>query len=331
MWTRLPAIALLGCVDIGTHPVPAGPSARVPPPAILEADDLTAGETADLRVVGAPPLEKVRFFRSPSGLGAGPCHPVQGVCAGLLAPLVQLGEATTDAAGTAALAVTLDPDAPAIAYLQAFVSSPAGPVATNTLVVDVAPPTCDLVLTGVGDSWRDVLGCASETIGDLPGARVEFPAQATSFPYPASTTFAYDVVLDGALPCVAARPLSPGSCRAQDDLQLSVSISGFAADGSPQYSCLDGCLDGELCDNYAPAQALLPGVTHLESQWDGLASEWDWAEDGIPPVPGPAFPVGSYTFDVRFAGWIPDPAVADACVRYDQTWSLPFDVVEPAP
>ncbi len=89
----------------------------------LTVSPLQRGQTANLSAVNAQFQESVIFLASARGLGAGVCPPVLGgLCVDLLAPVMNLGSAVANAAGTATLQLNVPPGAPLITmHFQAVV------------------------------------------------------------------------------------------------------------------------------------------------------------------------------------------------------------------
>ena len=110
----------------------------------LAQSPLQRGQPASFTASNARPGETVYFLYSLAGTGAGPClAQLGGLCLDLLSPVVLLGSAAADPAGTAVLDLTVPPGAPLVAvHTQAVAQrGPGGSssVKTNTVSAVILP------------------------------------------------------------------------------------------------------------------------------------------------------------------------------------------------
>lgn len=79
----------------------------------LTQTPLVRGQPATWTVTGANPGERVRIYRSRTGIGDGPCPPAYGgLCIDLQPPVRVLGDAVADASGIAEVTITIPPATP---------------------------------------------------------------------------------------------------------------------------------------------------------------------------------------------------------------------------
>ena len=124
-------------VDCQGAPLPGGAP-------LLTQAPLLRGGVSEFQVTPAHPGELVWFFVSFQGIGLGPCLPeLGGRCLDLLPPVVRLGAAPVDAAGTATLLLTVPPQAPLLdVHTQAAVERGVGgteSVTTTTVTAPILP------------------------------------------------------------------------------------------------------------------------------------------------------------------------------------------------
>jgi len=90
------------------------PAMRPPPgvPLLLDSTDVLAGQQATLRVSEADPGETIRFVRSTTGVGQGPCPPVLGGHCLEVTNAILMGSAAANAQGVATYTFTVPPTVP---------------------------------------------------------------------------------------------------------------------------------------------------------------------------------------------------------------------------
>lgn len=178
---------------------------------------------------------------------------------------------------------------------------PAGSAAAVCQHADL-PPTTGPACNGVASS-------------DLTGVSIEFPDDRCSFTAAeaaAGISIKYTVVVANTLASVSPLPLDVGHC---DEPDPEVGLIPFPKlSGQSQLYCLcdvGGCAD----TSHRPAIVVPAGRHDRSLTWMG--QNWRGPSDTIQPM-GPAFPPGTYTFNVTAKGtWI---AAADA------TTPAPFTV-----
>lgn len=105
---------------------------------LLGPTSRSPGGSADLRVVGAAPGERVHFLYGLDGVGAGPC--ARGACLELLSPVHLLGSRSADAQGEAALQAWVPAAAPLgleVVVQAAVLRGTANSIVSNVLAVRV--------------------------------------------------------------------------------------------------------------------------------------------------------------------------------------------------
>lgn len=112
----------------------------VAPPVPISVSSTVTGTPTVLSSAGLRPGDRVRFFVSATGPGAGPCGP-GGVCLGLTNP-VDLGAATANAQGIASLTTTT-PNHPTTLWVQAARVRPANDLVSPVLEVQFVDADSD--------------------------------------------------------------------------------------------------------------------------------------------------------------------------------------------
>lgn len=133
---------LLALVACAPQPDPGAglPTAYAPPPIPLQVSSTLVGTPTILTSEGLAPGDRVRFYLSATGPGAGPCGP-GGVCLGITNP-VDLGAAVANARGTATLAAQT-PNRPMTLWLQVARVRPANDLVSPVLEVQIVDPDAD--------------------------------------------------------------------------------------------------------------------------------------------------------------------------------------------
>lgn len=164
--SSLLALALAACqADPSALPAP------VAPPPDLTLPTLVFAQPASLLVSGLAPGDHVYVAASLRGIGRGPCLPaLGGVCLGIRAAAVVVGDAIADANGEALVGITLPatvPDGTAIAFQAVVPRGPNQPAALGAPTVGVVQPDWD------GDGFAPGAGgdCDDFAPTVYPGAR----------------------------------------------------------------------------------------------------------------------------------------------------------------
>lgn len=166
---------------------------------------------------------------------------------------------------------------------------------TSTQATDTATSST------TGDTTTGVLPCEGDSESTLPGVRICFPPQQTSFTLAeaqAGVEFQYDVIVDADLDDLQPEPGDGGSC---DEPDASGLYTLGRVEGADDSYCVCDVGLCPCCD--FPVITLLAGTYPDTFAWNGV--NWGGPSDTNTPF-GPPFPPGDYTVTITAKGlWSP--------------------------
>lgn len=146
-------LALVACAPTGVDPAHLAAEA-VAPPGALQISSVMAGSPTVVSIRGLNPGDRVRFYASATGPGAGPCGFAGTPCLGITNP-VDLGAVNANARGVAALHAHTPGQATTL-WIQSMRIWPVNDVVSPVLEVQIVDPDADA--DGLSDREEAVAG-----------------------------------------------------------------------------------------------------------------------------------------------------------------------------